>query len=126
MAGARVEVCPDEGRTMCFSPPRRQTQRFGRQHSQRPIEFPCSVPQWDEKSPKPTGNPANVGQIGRASALECLSRSLRSPFAYDNSDLPLPRPVGSATLAAKPPVSADVGLVEDGRRHALTEQLHKA
>ena len=61
MAGMRVEVCPDEGRAMRSSPLRRQAQRFGRRHSQPPIEFPCSAPQRDGKSPKTTGNPANVG-----------------------------------------------------------------
>src|SRR3954464_9677528 len=32
-----------------------------RQHSQLPVEFPCSAPQRDGKSLKTTGNPANVG-----------------------------------------------------------------
>jgi hypothetical protein len=40
---------------------RRQAQRFGRRHSQPLIEFPCSEHQRDGKSPKMTGNPANVG-----------------------------------------------------------------
>jgi len=52
VAGVRVEVCPDEGREMRSSPLRRQAQRFGRRHSQPPIEFPCSAPQWDRKSPQ--------------------------------------------------------------------------
>ena len=52
MAEVRVEVCPDEGRAMRSSPLRRQAQRFGRRHSQSPIEFPCSAPQRDGKSPK--------------------------------------------------------------------------
>ncbi len=61
MAEVRVEVCPDEGRAMRSSPLRRQAQRFGRRHSQPPIEFPCSAPQRDGKSPKTTGHPADVG-----------------------------------------------------------------
>ena len=40
---------------------RRPIRRFGCRHSQPPIEFPCSAPQRDGKSPKMTGNPANVG-----------------------------------------------------------------
>ena len=56
MAGMRVEVCPDEGRAMRSSPLRRQAQRFGRRHSQPPIEFPCSAPQRSGKSPKMPGN----------------------------------------------------------------------
>ena len=70
MAGMRVEVCPDEGRAMRSSPLRRQAQRFGRRHSQPPIEFPCSAPQRDGKSPKTTGNPANVG-LGEAMVKSC-------------------------------------------------------
>jgi len=61
MAEVRVEVCPDEGRAMRSNPLRRQAQRFGRRHSQPPIEFPCSAPQRDGKSPKMTGHPADVG-----------------------------------------------------------------
>ena len=75
MAGMRVEVCPDEGRAMRSSPLRRQAQRFGRRHSQPPIEFPCSAPQRDGKSPKTTGNPANVGSEVSPSG-ECRVRSL--------------------------------------------------
>jgi hypothetical protein len=61
VAEVRVEVCPDEGRAMRSNPLRRQAQRFGCRHSQPPIEFPCSAPQRDGKSPKTIGNPANVG-----------------------------------------------------------------
>src|SRR3954449_4209722 len=76
----RVEMCPDEGRAMRSNPLRRQAQRFGRRHSQPPIEFPCSAPQRDGKSPKTTGNPANVGlvangmlsEIVRVECLVCL------------------------------------------------------
>jgi hypothetical protein len=59
-------VCPDEGRAMRSSALRRQAQRFGRRHNQPPIEFPCSAPQRDGKSPKMTGSPANVGWKERA------------------------------------------------------------
>jgi hypothetical protein len=54
-------VCPDEGRAMRSSPLWRQAQRFGRRHSQPPIDFPCSAPQRDGNSSKTIGNPANVG-----------------------------------------------------------------
>jgi hypothetical protein len=63
VAEVRVEVCLDEGRAMRSNPLRRQAQRFGRRHSQPPIEFPCSAPQRDGKSPKTTGHPADVGSI---------------------------------------------------------------
>jgi hypothetical protein len=62
MTADKDGVCPDAGRAMRSSPLRRKTHRFGRRHSQPPIEFPCSAPQRDGKSPKTTGNPANVGQ----------------------------------------------------------------
>ena len=43
---------------MRSNPLRRQAQRFGRRHSQPPIEFPCYAPQRDGKSPKMTGHPS--------------------------------------------------------------------
>jgi hypothetical protein len=46
-------------------------------------------------------------QIGRVSALECVSRRPRSPLARGNGELPLPKPVRSAILAAKPPESGE-------------------
>lgn len=46
-------------------------------------------------------------QIGRASASECVSRRPRSPLARGNGELPLPKPVNSAILAAKPPESGE-------------------
>ena len=46
-------------------------------------------------------------QFGHASALECLSRRSRLPFAYGDSDLPLPRPVSTAMLVAKASVSGE-------------------
>ena len=53
------------GRAMRSSLLRLQAQRFGRRHSQSPIEFPCSAPQREGKFPKTTGNPANVGYYHR-------------------------------------------------------------
>src|SRR3954454_6995166 len=55
VAGIKIEVCPDEGRPIRSSPLRRHAQRFGRRHSQSPIEFPCSAPQRDGKSHKRPG-----------------------------------------------------------------------
>jgi hypothetical protein len=46
-------------------------------------------------------------QIGRASALQCLSRRPQPPFARGDGYLPLPKPVRSAILATKPPVSGE-------------------
>src|SRR3954452_7694297 len=46
-------------------------------------------------------------QIGRALALRWLSRRPQPPFARGNGDLPLPKPVKRATLAAKPRVSGE-------------------
>ena len=46
-------------------------------------------------------------QIGRVSALEYVSRTPRSPLARGNRELPLPKPVGSAILAAKPSESGE-------------------
>jgi hypothetical protein len=63
MAADEGGVCPDAGRAMRSSPLRRKAHRFGRRHSQPPIKFPCSAPQWDGKFPKTTGDPANVGLI---------------------------------------------------------------
>src|SRR3954449_402357 len=60
VAGMRVEVCPDEGRAMRSSPLRRQARRFGRGHNLPPVDFRCSAPQRDGKSPKPNSNPASV------------------------------------------------------------------
>src|SRR3954469_22779449 len=60
MAADEGGGCPDEGRAMRSSPLRLQAQRFGCRHSQPPIEFPCSAPQRDGKSPKMTGHPADV------------------------------------------------------------------
>ena len=57
-----AEVRPDEGPAMHYRPSRRLIRRFGCRHGQPSIEFPCSAPQRDGKSPKTTGNPANVGQ----------------------------------------------------------------
>jgi hypothetical protein len=45
--------------------------------------------------------------IGRVSALECVSRRPQSPLARGNDELPLPKPVRSAILAAKPPESGE-------------------
>ena len=50
-------------------------------------------------------------QIGRASALERFSRRSRSLFARGDGDLPLPKPVRSAMLAAKLLVSGECRLV---------------
>src|SRR5215213_8000432 len=61
MAADEGGVCPNAGRAMRSSPLRRKAHRFGRRHSQPPIEFPCSAPQRDGKSLNTTGNPANVG-----------------------------------------------------------------
>jgi hypothetical protein len=49
-------------------------------------------------------------QIGRVLASECVSRRPRSPLARDNGELPLPKPVNSAILAAKPPESGECRL----------------
>src|SRR4051812_42678604 len=49
-------------------------------------------------------------QIGRALALRCLSRRPRPPFARGDGDLPLPKPVKRATLAAKPWISGECRL----------------
>ena len=46
-------------------------------------------------------------QNGRVSASEYVSRTPRSPLARGNRDLPLPKPVGSAILAAKPSESGE-------------------
>jgi hypothetical protein len=46
-------------------------------------------------------------QIGRVSALRCLSWRPQSPFAHGESDLPLRQPVRSTMLTAKPPVSGE-------------------
>jgi hypothetical protein len=57
----RGEVCSDEGRAVRSSPLQRQAQRFGRGHNLPPVNFRCSAPQRDQKSPKPNSNPVNVG-----------------------------------------------------------------
>src|SRR3954471_6718327 len=49
-------------------------------------------------------------QIGRASALKRFSRRPRSPSARGDGDLPLPKPVRSAMLAAKPLLSGECRL----------------
>jgi Transposase DDE domain group 1 len=53
-------------------------------------------------------------QIGRASALQCLSRRPRPPFARGDGDLPLLKPANRAMLAAKPRVSGDAGYNQRG------------
>jgi hypothetical protein len=49
-------------------------------------------------------------QIGRVSASECVCRRPQSPLARGNGELPLPKPVNSAILAAKPPESGECRL----------------
>src|SRR3954454_8239091 len=46
-------------------------------------------------------------QIGRGSALACLSRRSRSLFARGDGDLPLPKLVKNTMLTAKSPVSGE-------------------
>ena len=46
-------------------------------------------------------------QIGRPSALECLSRRSRSLFAQGEGYLSLPKPVRSAILTVKPPAPGE-------------------
>jgi len=46
-------------------------------------------------------------QIGRGSALACLSRKSRSLFARGDGDLPLPKLVKSTMLTAKSPISSE-------------------
>jgi hypothetical protein len=50
-------------------------------------------------------------QIGRVSASEHVSRRARSPLARGNGKLPLPKPVRSAILAAKPSESGECRLI---------------
>jgi hypothetical protein len=50
-------------------------------------------------------------QIGRVSASEYVSRRPRSPLARGNGELPLPKPVRSAILTAKPSESGECLLI---------------
>lgn len=49
-------------------------------------------------------------QVGCASALQWVSGRSRLPFARSEGDLPLPQPVRTKILAAKPPASGEYQL----------------
>ena len=75
MAADEGGVCTDAGRAMRSSPLGRSAHRFGRRHSQPPIDFPCNAPQRDGKLSQNARPPGEY----RIKALPKTRRDLAEP-----------------------------------------------